>query len=743
MTRYYPSTKAPFAHPNAKLFGTWGVMGAGSPLSPVKERYVLQKIKELERPGDIDAQIKIYMTTNQQPNYDYAPDWTWITKPLQAQTISGTFNFCFLMAANWMSFVTPPPPGPNPPSTDVIARPKIHMYIADGNTLQHKANLVSNFVAFEEIPQGGQPQWLTMAFPLAFTPVAVSAGDRIVIEFGVRIISSGLSGSTQEWSRITLGFMNADQRFLDANPITDGTIQTRAPWMEFSDDILELDTVVLPTNDHCPTAINIPTLPYTSDFLDSTFSTDASHALWWRYTAERSGAIKFFLHGSNVSASVQIYTGICGFLSLANNGGVWMADDRSHSITYKPDAIVGTTYYIRIADDSQGFRGGRVRLSVIYPEAPKANDLILAANTIFVLREGAYVNVSNVLSPYTPTGIAVDYTGRPMKSLATNSFHTQPRILVGLHNLEMVIVLDAATLNEGESGIDWIGNGANWFHPDVNLHMGQLYITGPGRLYAGWFGDGYGFIGGKSLQDNISTSMLNGPASHPLWTAIKSIDATHGEHQDNAPFIHRNHIVATTLAAWAFTLDEATGILYYVTGGFYIPTGTHQTIKRFNVNTNTQLADFATIPPSGPLPGLKGLELLGDGGLLVCNGDRVHRVDAAGTVVGTYIPSLPDDATCLIDLALSVDKSVFWVVDLYSTRIFKFNVTTGLELMNFQPYGTSGSVVQLTIYNPPPVVPVPDLSGLHYVKNDARYDTYNTAQRKIPDPTIKTAFLGE
>ncbi|MDQ6829920.1 MAG: hypothetical protein M3081_13760, partial [Gemmatimonadota bacterium] len=96
-------------------------------------------------------------------------------------------------------------------------------------------------------------------------------------------------------------------------------------------------------------------------------------------------------------------------------------------------------------------------------------------------------------------------------------------------------------------------------------------------------------------------------------------------------------------------------------------------IRRFDVATNTQLADFASIPDE-----LFALRLLppgdGSGGLLVAGSSSIRRLNGAGAVVQTYTVA---GNNSWFSLNLDPDGVSFWAGDISSGKIYKFNIATG------------------------------------------------------------------
>lgn len=141
---------------------------------------------------------------------------------------------------------------------------------------------------------------------------------------------------------------------------------------------------------------------------------------------------------------------------------------------------------------------------------------------------------------------------------------------------------------------------------------------------------------------------------------------------------------------------------------FYTSEGTH--VKRFNLCTLTQLADFNATP----LPGTKAFAhrillpfQFGAGGVLVADSESVKRLDASGNVVQSYTFA---GNTNLFALNLDPDGTSFWTADSATGQVFKADIETGTVLENWSSAGAPnfteavGLVVkgELTAPLPPP-----------------------------------------
>ena len=110
-------------------------------------------------------------------------------------------------------------------------------------------------------------------------------------------------------------------------------------------------------------------------------------------------------------------------------------------------------------------------------------------------------------------------------------------------------------------------------------------------------------------------------------------------------------------------------------------------IKRFNVCTSTQLADFADI--GGVSYALRLLPPFdGTGGLLVANSASVKRLNGAGAIVQSYDAAGQDQ---WFALSLDPNGTSFWSGSFDTGDFFRFNISTGASEVG--PIATGGSDV--------------------------------------------------
>jgi hypothetical protein len=119
---------------------------------------------------------------------------------------------------------------------------------------------------------------------------------------------------------------------------------------------------------------------------------------------------------------------------------------------------------------------------------------------------------------------------------------------------------------------------------------------------------------------------------------------------------------------------------------FYTSQGPN--VKRFDVCSNRQLADFNRMPsPSG---NTYGLRILPDGGVLVAMISVIGRLDASGNLVQTYDVADQPDLWLGLDLA---GDGTFWASNYGSSDVFHFDLATGQVLGHFNT-GTPTTMVK-------------------------------------------------
>jgi streptogramin lyase len=119
-------------------------------------------------------------------------------------------------------------------------------------------------------------------------------------------------------------------------------------------------------------------------------------------------------------------------------------------------------------------------------------------------------------------------------------------------------------------------------------------------------------------------------------------------------------------------------------------------VKRFDACANLQEPNFNRASLPGGIT--HDLRVLPDGGVLVCSGDVVARLDARGALVQTY--AVPGATRLWSGLDLGGDGT-FWAADYYSSWIFRFDIATGLVLASFNTGTAPLTVVSVAVVKRP------------------------------------------
>ena len=298
--------------------------------------------------------------------------------------------------------------------------------------------------------------------------------------------------------------------------------------------------------------------------------------------------------------------------------------------------------------------------------------------------------------------------------------HARERLCVAIHSLELVEVLDLATLSKGNSEIDFINDTYDTTPvSDHHSTMAMLYDTATPPVQGkdnttllAFFGDGYLHVSGAPPLPSFYAGETDGAVDA---ADLRRIENNEGDSQDAAPFTEGSRFVlAVEHAAPAhIALDPNNSVVYYTSGGHYISNSQAGTlgatvdlratlIKRFDIDSNTQLSDLATVPLApAKNQGLRGLAVLPVGhGVLVCNGSRVDWVTLAGDVARSYSPQPENLAQSLIACAVTADGNSFWVLDEDSTWLFRFDIRSGNMTASFPTYLPPGGATQIALYQP-------------------------------------------
>lgn len=602
-----------------------------------------------------------------------------ITPTLDAQTLSGNFDLCLRVK------VTDAAPA--------AMAYHLYGYITQGNTLTERTVILDNETDATAWNQTATYRQLNA--PIALPSAAVTAGDRIVIEVGV-VASPNDPGVTDNIGQMAWGTTDAFQ--IPLADAADTDTASAAAWMEFDGGLALQDfSVAAPANDACADATAIASVPYTASGIDTRGSLGPHRAVYYSYTPASTGRFFISTLGGNYSTRIRAYTGDCGSLSgvssttLARRIG---AQGTAQTIAYV-DGTAGVPYTIEIQNYtvSTGYSfsamdaGGSLAVGVFEQSDLEGGDLFMACQHLVRLRDGVLQTGQSDFYGLIPSGLAIDYSLREMDDLngGTDSSLRLYAGLFGSGSGNIVEILDLATLNVGESEIDFINAPLSG-----NEDIQSLQLSGAGMLYMGWDGDNYTWIG------DLSSAAA---------CAIRGIDAINGDNQTGAPFTASSFQATQEVQGSDYiTLSADQETLFYCSAG--------QSILRCNIVDETQGTAFSTLPTeSGPRPGLRQIAMLGAGdgtdGLLVAEGINVKRLNSAGAITQTYTPSVSARYQDIDKVILDPNGTTFWCADALSASLAEFNIETGTQVSDIETHLPPGQVSGIAIYSTggTPVVP--------------------------------------
>lgn len=663
----------------------------------------------------------------------------WMTPLLEAQTIAGTINLMNRVYAQWSDCS-----GLSSILSTVVYR--LHIYIAVGQTTDVRHVLLDQYEDAAANKWPGTAAWRALASAQALTAGACEDGDRVIIELGARIISSPTPVPTllpSDWTIFSL--LIGATLTSGSTPVggKDGFVGAvtgdEVPFIDFSQTLVEkaYDAAAhgpIPTNTTCATATTISSFPFTDGPHNTNYIPDVGHELWYTWTPASDQRVIAHTFGANGSVSIDVKKGTCGSLAslsaaeyVQNHEGQAISSITAYSII----GLAGVTYFFRLfqaAAVGHSLAGGSHSFTVVEYQPPINNDVFIAtAGYVLCYRDGLLVNAQTDFAGLVSlTGLAIDYTKQSLENF-NGGFHTEDRLYVGvfkggpgLGNCppdggtggDFIEILDIATLNAGESEINYmfeaVGSSVTVPRADRNEGMASLAINASGRLVVGWFGSGFTRVAGsfESFQASVSQS---------VDAEINVLDVLDADGFGPPPNVAARYPV--TLEGGGtnyleFDQDDSETI-YYVSSDWYVPSAGGQTVFRMNTSTGAQLPNFATVPASsGPNPGLKGLfPLPFNQGILICNGNEIVRLNTAGQIVQTYIPSDPLRSQSLADVELNADGDAFYVIDEATTTLWKFDLESGAELLDHWTMCGGGSLTSLVVYRTTPFIP-PDTEEL-------------------------------
>ena len=269
-------------------------------------------------------------------------------------------------------------------------------------------------------------------------------------------------------------------------------------------------------------------------------------------------------------------------------------------------------------------------------------------------------------------------------------------------------VAAAQTFQGGDVFVSIANGQVNWYRPaGASLSLVKTLNTGAGGFTTGMAFDAAhrlyvtSYSTGQIFRFDTSGTLLGefgpgglGSVESLVFDAAGNLYAARDDNGQVTKLNSLGAVVATYSvqvenrgsSVIALSADQCT--LFYTSEGVRV--------KRFNVCTNTQLADF-TVLPSQPA---YFVALRANGELLAADSTLVARVNAAGSTVQVY-DSAGEDSW--FALSLDPNGSSFWAGDFITGDIYRFNIATGaIEVGPFPTCGTACMFGIAAMPAPPP-----------------------------------------
>lgn len=186
---------------------------------------------------------------------------------------------------------------------------------------------------------------------------------------------------------------------------------------------------------------------------------------------------------------------------------------------------------------------------------------------------------------------------------------------------------------------------------------------------------------GNLLQSQWATGFSNSPESCVFDGAF-----IYSGEVDGSEFVRRFATDGTPGPTWDpapssrgldwIDLAEDGCTLYYTSEG--------SQVKRYDICTDTQLADFTT-SVSGPCFAVRVRPVdPGDFEVLVACSSQVYRLDSSGSTIQTYpAAGFTPSASFLFAMNLDPDGTTFWTGDIFTGDIYRVNIASGNQVIHF------------------------------------------------------------
>jgi Prealbumin-like fold domain len=213
-----------------------------------------------------------------------------------------------------------------------------------------------------------------------------------------------------------------------------------------------------------------------------------------------------------------------------------------------------------------------------------------------------------------------------------------------------------------------VGSAATYTSGMAFDHAGNLYVTGFSSGKVDKYNTNGTFLGAFITGLTGDPESLSFDSTGNLY--VGQADGTHHVLKYSSTGALLGSFTVTTEARGSDWIDLAADqcTLFYTSEGVLI--------KRFNVCTNTQLANFATLPSGSAY----ALRIRPNGEVIVAATSHAYRLSSTGTLLKTY--TVPG-STQLFGMNLDPDGTSFWTGDLSGGDINRIDIASGTVLKKF------------------------------------------------------------
>lgn len=625
-----------------------------------------------------------------------------ISRRLTPQTISGTFNLLtFAMETG---------------STEVYTR--VYAYILD-TTNDTTGGVVAVLLNYEDLPTVGynSPYWSrSFITPVQFgriqsiTPFTVPDDGkdyRLIIEFGA---IAGAADSTDFMIRQEMG-----ARKDDLTPLDNVVVSGGATYFEFSSDILFKDALT-PPNSEIEFALDVSNqFPFTT-----TVSPFKTTPVWYKSMISVNGVLGFLSCASGRRAKTALY-----IQEVADEPAVklWIESEYNGSVNHSVQA-------------------GRYVYFKTWPELPTGPTYTLKADLVYI--QGSQSG-DLLLTPLDSNPNFYDPTVPGLYSAMIRQTNGSIRTLNG----------------------KFVGSNLG-----VSLYAGRFGIASKSSKEL--------FIYSRAPKFDLLSRV---PSGLPLSIIAIGTDLTSfyllgahpavagGENKfiygidQNGGYLSRQWILPIADVSPLMGVNRTSTILYYgqgIVGG---------KVNRHDLVTNLPLTPFATTPGAAYIPAF--IIVMSDNSIcclfrftpIPSNQDKLVHYAPDGTVLHTltlaaigtgvvqYIAHSSDDSADKIwvwyyniigagalDGFIQYKLSDTSIVQQFGGDLYLFNNGKGPadQPCSSSIWGAQSQSAMITMMDQP------DISGIYFLNSAKKHDVYyKNIDLKIPDPTIRTAFMGE